>query len=225
MFNNDTLIIIPAFNEGKTILKIVNSLKNKYNYLVINDGSFDMSDKILSDNKVNYITNSENIGLSKTMRIGMSYAIEKNFKYCIQFDGDGQHDINTIDEMISFRQNFNLILASRFLDKKKYTKYHWKKEMVWKFLRIIFKIKCGKTISDPTCGLRLFDKNFMLIYINDKNLTIEPSFICYALKKQKMSIYEVGTNIKNRNHGESKFDKKSHQFYYLLREFSRMIFQ
>ena len=56
------LIIIPAYNEEKNILNTVNKIKNlnlkdyKLDYIVINDGSIDNTETILSQNKINHIT-------------------------------------------------------------------------------------------------------------------------------------------------------------------------
>lgn len=224
MLNNDTLIIIPSFNEGNTILRIVNSLVGKYNYLVINDASFDMTDQILIDNKINHISNKTNLGLSETMRVGMVWALKQKYKFCIQFDADGQHEVETIEKMILPRKNFNLILASRFLNQNSDSNYHWNKKIVWKIFRIILKIKSGKTISDPTCGLRLFDKNFMALYIKNKKMRVEPSSLCYVIRNKNMSILEVETIVHERHHGVSKFSKTFHKIYYLLTEFFRIIF-
>lgn len=127
MKNNKLLVIIPAFNEGKVILNTVNKVIDAgLDYVVVNDCSYDATDLICKENKLNYISNVKNLGLSKTMREGFKYALENNYEYSVQFDGDGQHDINTILEMYNIinNKNIDIVLANRFkkFENKNYDK-------------------------------------------------------------------------------------------------------
>lgn len=112
-----TLVIIPAFNEAEMILTVVDRIKKiNIDYVVVDDCSYDSTTFLLRENKINYISNEENLGLSNSIREGMKYALEKGYEYCIQFDGDGQHDEKTIPEMIKkAEEGFDIILTSRFL--------------------------------------------------------------------------------------------------------------
>ncbi len=78
MKNSDKLlVIIPAYNECKSIVKTVQTVKdNKLNYIVVDDCSYDPTDIVCKDNNINYIRNKKNLGLSKTMRNGFKYALE-----------------------------------------------------------------------------------------------------------------------------------------------------
>ena len=109
------LVIIPAFNECKSIVKTVQTVKdNKFDYIVVDDCSYDPTDIICRENKINYIRNKKNLGLSKTMRNGFKYAIENGYDYAVQFDADGQHDIHTIKEMLKYIDDYDVVLSNRF---------------------------------------------------------------------------------------------------------------
>ncbi len=109
------LVIIPAFNECRSILKTVQTVKDhKFDYIVVDDCSYDPTDIICRENKINYIRNKKNLGLSKTMRNGFKYAIENGYDYAVQFDADGQHDINTIKEMLKYINDYDIVLSNRF---------------------------------------------------------------------------------------------------------------
>ena len=53
------LIIIPAYNEEKNIVKTINSIKNykkiNLDYIVINDGSIDTTKKVMEENDIDFI--------------------------------------------------------------------------------------------------------------------------------------------------------------------------
>ena len=62
-----TLVIIPAYNEEESILRVVRNLENAdidCDYIVINDCSKDSTGKILDDNNINHVDLPVNLGLT-----------------------------------------------------------------------------------------------------------------------------------------------------------------
>ena len=89
-----TLVIIPAYNEEESILRVVRNLENAdidCDYIVINDCSKDSTGKILDDNNINHVDLPVNLGLTGAVQTGYKYAYYNNYDAAIQFDGDGQH--------------------------------------------------------------------------------------------------------------------------------------
>lgn len=79
--------------------------------------------------------NETNLGLSKSFRKGVQYAVENGFKYVIQYDGDGQHNAKDIITMIVFAQKgYDLILTSRYYSMHNLTR---KKVLAHKLLRFV----------------------------------------------------------------------------------------
>ena len=71
------LIIIPAYNEGECIEKVVDNLTEnypQYDYVIINDGSTDDTRKICSRRGFNFMDLLVNTGLSGAIKSGMRYA-------------------------------------------------------------------------------------------------------------------------------------------------------
>ena len=98
--NKKILVIIPAYNEEKSIEKTVRKLiKLKYDYVVINDGSKDNTPKILDENNFNHIDLVHNLGIGGAVQTGYKYAKENGYDIAVQFDGDGQHDENYIKKI------------------------------------------------------------------------------------------------------------------------------
>lgn len=120
------LLIIPAYNEEKNILNTCNQIK-KYNidkdekidYIVINDGSKDDTIKILKENKLNHVDLIRNLGIGGAVQTGYKYAYENGYDIAIQFDGDGQHDVNYVPNICEpiIKGQANMVIGTRYLDK------------------------------------------------------------------------------------------------------------
>ena len=101
------LLIIPAYNEEENILDTYKEIRNfnknnkvKYDVIVINDGSTDNTENILNENKIRHITLIHNLGIGGAVQTGYKYAYENNYDIAVQFDGDGQHDVNYVYDII-----------------------------------------------------------------------------------------------------------------------------
>lgn len=226
--NKKVLIIIPAFNEAGIIFNVINEIKKYTNldYLVVNDCSYDSTELILKDNNFNYVSNIKNMGLSKSMRVGMNYALEKGFDACIQYDGDGQHDVKTIARMIEkLNQGYEIVLTSRFLENLNEKKQESSilKRIAWKIFVFLFEKKSKFQITDPTCGLRLYNSRFMKEYVKNQKFEVEPSTILYAIRRMDFRITEIATTVKERTTGRSTFVSLSKIVKYMFVQLRRML--
>ena len=64
------------------------------------------------------------------------------------------------------------------------------------------KLTTGKTIKDPTSGMRAYNKETINKFVSNVSLTPEPDTLVYFLKN-KMKIKEVQVEMKEREFGES----------------------
>ena len=89
----NSLIIIPVFNEElslKGLIPYLNHFKRS-EFIFINDGSTDGTNKVLSKYPFECINIEENIGKGNAISVGTEYAIENEKKWIITMDGDLQH--------------------------------------------------------------------------------------------------------------------------------------
>ena len=104
------LVIIPAYNEEESLEATVDELVGvapSVDYLVVNDGSKDLTERICRDRGYNYVTLPVNSGLTVGFQTGMKYALRNGYDYALQFDADGQHMPEYIDEMLETAINEN----------------------------------------------------------------------------------------------------------------------
>lgn len=101
--NPKILLIIPAYNEAdgiEDVIRKVNDYRKNYkyilDYIVINDGSTDNEEEILRKNDINHVELVNNLGIGGAVQTGYIYALENDYDIAVQFDGDGQHDIQSL---------------------------------------------------------------------------------------------------------------------------------
>lgn len=197
------LIVVPAYNEELNIKKTVKDIteNTNYDYIVINDCSKDNTEKVLKENNFNYLFLPINYGLTSAIQVGMKYANKKNYDIVIQFDGDGQHEAKYLRDLVKKieEENCDVVIGSRFVNNKKNFSIRMLGSNI---LQFIIKIVTGKTIKDPTSGMRGFSKKAIKEFITNPSLTPEPDTLVYMLKK-KMKIEEVQVEMRDREFGES----------------------
>lgn len=199
-----TLAIIPAYNEEESIVATVEELvvvAPEIDYVVINDGSTDGTREICLENAYPVIDLPVNLGLAGGFQAGMKYALRNGYDCAVQFDADGQHDPSFICFMVDNMEQSgaNIVIASRFLEKKK----HFSSRMVGSALiSFIIKLTTGKTISDPTSGMRLFDRSVIEQLANGHDFPPEPDTIAYLLRRGAQ-VSEVQVSMRERTAGES----------------------
>tara|TARA_B100000700_G_C15039292_1_gene854496 strand:- start:551 stop:1264 length:714 start_codon:yes stop_codon:yes gene_type:complete len=99
---NELVIIIPCYNEGRTIGELVKKLQNLSDIIVIDDCSSDNSLKIAESKGAMVYKNESNLGYHQSLFRGLIIAKVNKYKYCITIDADNQHPIETIPLIYSY---------------------------------------------------------------------------------------------------------------------------
>lgn len=219
------LIIIPAYNEEENILKTYNSIINynkksniKYDCIVINDCSKDNTKKILEENNIPHIDLIHNLGIGGAVQTGYKYAYYHNYDIAVQFDGDGQHDVNYIKNIISpiLDDKADMVIGSRFIDKSsKGFKSSAARRIGIRIISSFIKFASGKKIYDTTSGFRAVSKeiiyDFSLSYPSEYP---EPLTTAEILKKN-YKVSEVSVEMNEREGGVSSI-RAWKNIYYML---------
>ncbi len=202
------LIIIPAYNEEKSLKETVDSiLKTKYDYVVINDGSTDDTPKILKENNYNHITLFNNLGIGGAVQTGYKYAKIHDYDIAIQFDADGQHNADYLEALIQpiINNQADLVIGSCFIDKSQKTRRSSRiRKLGIKFLSGTIKLLSGKRIYDPTSGFRAVNKNLIRLFAEDYPLEYPEPISNYELIKSHFyKVKEVPVKMNRREAGHS----------------------
>ena len=205
MVNNmKTLILIPAYNEAKNIVQTVVTLQKEcpdIDYVIVNDGSKDETALICRENNLKLLDLPINLGLAGAFQLGMQYAFKHGYDAVLQFDGDGQHKPEYIAELCNTLSDndCDIVIGSRFLDGKK----SFSGRMVGSsFLSFLILIVSRVKITDPTSGMRLYNKKLINEFAWNPNYDPEPDTLAY-LMRTGVKVKEVAVTMKEREHGES----------------------
>jgi|SRR3989344_7740997 len=209
------IITIPAYNEERTIGKVINEInktmnKTRYNYkvLVVDDGSLDNTKKIAKKYGAIVYSNKNNLGLIKTFKIEMKKCLELGADIIVHTDADGQYLAEDIPRLIKkIEEGYDLIIGSRFRFSNKNLPFL--KEVGNKAFALVFSNIIKRKITDTTSGFRAFTKNVAkeIKLINDFTYTQEQIIRAYKMN------YKIGEiAIKTRKTRKSRLFKHSLQY-------------
>jgi glycosyltransferase involved in cell wall biosynthesis len=203
------LIIIPAYNEEKNIDKVLKKIISSgidMDILVINDGSRDNTVDIVKRNNIKVISNPFNLGYGGALQTGFKYAVTKGYQFVIQFDADGQHqvqDILTIKTELE-KGEADIVIGSRFIGKGNF-KTGFLKKVVIDLMRFLIKASTGTVVTDPTSGLKGLSKRTYTYYSKMGGFPNDypDADLLIAMLKLKYKIKEVPIDVLQRDFGTS----------------------
>lgn len=213
-------VIVPAYNEEKTIIQILEKLHEtkpeniSYQVIVINDCSNDNTKTLLEANDHLYkilINNSSNIGKGGSVKKALECA---EGQYVIFQDADLEYDPSDLIKFVDliFKFNPDVILGSRF-NYDRYAKSHnFFNKMGNYFLSFLFNIFFNTTFTDIYCCYfcfkrELIDPKILKTYGFEQQAEILAKCI-----KSSNSFYEVPVNYS----GRSVLEGKKIKFYHIF---------
>ena len=143
------------------IAGVITGLREKFsNIICVDDGSTDRSAAVARQAGATVIQHPMNLGQGAALQTGIVYARRQpDLQYLVTFDGDGQHKVSDVEEMLSYarRKDLAVVFGSRFLDKR--TKPGFKKKVVLKVAVLITRVVTGLQLTDAHNGLRVIRKD------------------------------------------------------------------
>lgn len=201
------LLLIPAYNEQESLpLVLPNLIKNfpKYDFIVLNDGSVDNTYSVAKQLGANVIDLCINQGLGAALQPGFKYGLDHGYDYFIQFDSDGQHLPEYIDKLLTqAEQGTDIVIGSRFLEKTTYNQT-FLRALGGKWLSFLLRVVTGKKITDPTSGMRVYNRKIAQQMIKLDNMPLESDFLTMAIRSG-YKISEVHVEMVERVAGETYF--------------------
>ena len=199
------LAVVPAFNEEECLANTIAELKAtcpEVDYVVINDGSSDGTAEVIEREGLNGINLPVNTGLASAFRTGMKYALREGYDAVVQFDADGQHLPSYIPVMAQKleEENAQIVIASRFLDgsvKPSGARGAGSRLITW-----LIKLTCGKTITDPTSGMRMYSRSMIELFAKGFDIAPEPDMVALVARKYG-PVVEIQATMRERQGGES----------------------
>ena len=221
-------IIVPTYNEEKTIIKILEKIKNnssdffKYEVIVIDDASTDQSSKLLEDNKHLYdklLINETNKGKGFSVKRGISSA---SGTHVIFQDADLEYNPGDFKKFEKIFIDFDAdgIIGSRFVYSN-YTRSHNILNKIGNtILTFVFNLLYNTTFTDIYSCYFAFKKSLLNVEeLRTKGFEQHAEILCKVIKKGN-KFYEVPISYNGRNNSEGK-KIKPHHFFLVLFEIIR----
>ena len=198
------LAVIPAYNEEDSIVPTVEGLlaaSTGCDYLVVNDGSADATEDICREHGFSHVTHPVNLGLTAAFQTGVRWALAHGYDAAIQFDADGQHVPEHVGALVAEmgRSGADVVIGSRFVSEAKPLTTRM---LGSRLIGGLIRLTCGRTIADPTSGMRLFNRATMEELARRFDFGPEPDSLAY-LMRHGARVREVQVEMRERTAGES----------------------
>lgn len=195
-------VIIPCYNEEKTIGKVIDDVRNK-----LPDCQIFVGDNNSTDNTAKVSLEHHAI-VKKIHKQGKGNVIRKLFATIdadiyVMVDGDATYDVSKLPEMVNYvlDEDFDIVVGNRlattyFIENKR--KFHnFGNKLVNNFINFLFK----GNIQDTMSGFRVMNRSFVKsLPILDNGFGIETEMTIYILNKN-FALKEIPIKYTNRIDG------------------------
>jgi glycosyltransferase involved in cell wall biosynthesis len=216
------IVIIPAYNEEKTISQVIQEVKPYVDQIVVvDDGSTDQTNKLATQERVVVLKHLINRGQGAALRTGMEYIKIKNKKskiknqeskiknndirlIVVHIDSDAQHQAKDIPKMIQpiLNGQAEVTLGSRFLDKN--SQIPLSRRILLKGSILVNWFFTGIKLTDAHNGLRALSwRAANLIKINQDRMA-HNSEIIQQIAKHDLTFQEIPVTVSYSKHSRSK---------------------
>lgn len=211
------LIIIPAYNESECIEKTIENIQKNaedFDYIIINDCSTDNTREICEKRGFHIINLPINLGIGGAVQTGYLYGVRYGYDMAVQVDGDGQHDAAFLQKMADCLEETgaDMVIGSRFIEKQGFQSTGARRIGI-RFFTWIIRLMTGKTVTDPTSGLRMVNRKVMEEFAKDYPKDYPEPETAVTVLHCGMKIEEIPVVMKERAGGVSSISMKKSVYY------------
>ena len=215
MKKNDTLIIILAFNEAKSVGRVIDDLSRTYrsaDILLINDGSLDDTSEAIQDREIFIVNHPFNLGIGASFETGCQFALNYDYDYIVRMDADGQHSADFVKSLLAPVKSgaADIAIGSRFLGCSEFKASFFRLIGIFVLSNLISAIT-RKKVTDPTSGFCAMNKRaFEFFSRNCADDYPEPEILVHHAN---FKIVEIPVSISKRISGTSSITPLKSAYY------------
>ena len=216
---NKTLVIVPTYNERENLPPMAQrllALQAPVDLLVVDDNSPDGTGKIADElaekhSSIHVLHRAEKNGLGRAYCAGFAWALERNYEFIMEMDGDFSHNPDDIPKFIEAAQNADLVLGSRYCNGIRVINWPLRRLLLSTGAARYVRYITGMPFTDPTGGFKCFRRralqsiNLDGVRSNGYSFQIE---LTHKIWRQGMKVVEVPIIFTDRFQGSSKMSGK-----------------
>jgi glycosyltransferase involved in cell wall biosynthesis len=216
-----SLAVVPAYNEEDTVGNVVASLHSAvpgFDVVVIDDGSTDATATRAREAGADVLRLPFNLGIGGAVQAGFTYALEYDYDYMVQVDGDGQHDateIVTLQAAMTKSPGVDMICGSRFATDTGYIAPVSRRTGIHIFAFLLSRL-VGQPVTDPTSGFRLYNRRAIQLFARDYPHDYPEVEAVLMLHHHRLRMQEVAVRMFKRGGGVSSI-RSGKSAYYMVK--------
>jgi len=206
------LVIIPAYNEAETIGSVLQGLRctvSDLDRLVVNDGSRDATERIVTHLGERVLSLPCNLGYGRALQAGIRYALLRGYDFVVFFDADGQHDPKNVRQLVTalLEGGVDMVIGSRFGNDRSYTGSFGRRmgQRLFSYLSLVL---LGRRIYDTTSGLKAVRAAACQALMRGTFMDFHTEAIV-RLGMMGFNIAEIPVSVYERKHGQSMYSISS----------------
>ena len=200
--------VIPAYNEGKTIKKVLEAtMPNVDKIVVIDDGSIDDTYDKAVEIATHVISNGTNKGYGIALKKGIEKAMQIGADWIVALDADGEHNPQEIPKLLNAakQKNADVVLGSRFLRNGEAVKMPFIKRVSNTISTLMFIFLYRVKLTDSQSGFRVYKRRvFELINCSQNGMLLNTEILIASakrgLKLVEVPIISISSGRKFGNH-------------------------
>jgi dolichol-phosphate mannosyltransferase len=216
---NDTLIIIPTYNECENVRAVARAVfaaADDVDLLFVDDNSPDgtgaMADELAAaDPRVQVMHRKAKNGLGRAYIAGFKWALERHYQFVFEMDADFSHDPADIPRMRAAANDAGLVIGSRYINGIRVINWPLRRLFLSRGAGLYVKLITGMPFTDPTGGFKCFRRCVLEAIHLDKIISNGYSFqveMNHTAWRIGCNIVEVPIVFTERHNGASKMCKK-----------------
>lgn len=203
----ELLFIVPAYNEETSLPGVLGDLRRYLpdaDVVVVNDGSTDRTAALARAHGAILLDLPINLGIGGAVQTGLLYGVRHNYRFVIQFDGDGQHRADQVAPLLEplLSGECDVAIGSRFLQAGRYQAPLLRRCGIAIF-RLVNSFLLGQTIHDNTSGFRAYNRAAFAFLANDYPDDYPEPESVVTLARNGFRIREVPVLMRERQGGRS----------------------
>ncbi len=220
MQQNDSIVIIPTYNEKENIEAIIRAVtglqEHAFDILIIDDGSPDGTADIVKGlmaeefkDRVFLVERQGKLGLGTAYIAGFKWALEHHYEYVFEMDADFSHDPKDLPRLYKAcaEESYDVAVGSRYVSGVNVVNWPMGRVLMSYFASKYVRFVTGFPINDTTAGFKCYRRRVLetidldAIRFKGYAFQIEMKFTAYKLG---FRIKEVPVVFVNRQLGTSK---------------------